>query len=81
MGDWRDSVRSQQSEKTGAVRVCRKAGGWELDMDAIPGREELVLPLDTGPLMGDWLLYQTLGCRAWARTAYYQSSGAYGFRD
>ena len=53
MGDWRDSVRSQQSEKTDAVRVCRKAGGWELDMDAILGREELVLPLDTGPLMGD----------------------------
>ena len=30
MGDWRDSVRSQQSEKTDAVRVCRKTGGWKL---------------------------------------------------
>jgi cyclic beta-1,2-glucan synthetase len=32
-------------------------------------------------LMNRWLLYQTLTCRVWARSAFYQASGAYGFRD
>jgi cellobiose phosphorylase len=32
-------------------------------------------------MMNRWLLYQALGCRIWGRSALYQSSGAYGFRD
>jgi cyclic beta-1,2-glucan synthetase len=32
-------------------------------------------------MVNRWMLYQALACRMWARSALYQSSGAYGFRD
>jgi cyclic beta-1,2-glucan synthetase len=59
--------------------VLRKVVGY---WDGVLGTVQVKTPdrsLDI--MLNRWLLYQTLACRVWARAAFYQASGAYGFRD
>src|SRR5204863_5952898 len=51
---------------------------WERRLDTV----KVKTPEPTFDLMVNrWSLYQALSCRMWARSALYQSSGAFGFRD
>lgn len=50
--------------------------------DSVLGGLQVKTPLLSADLMlNRWLLYQSLSCRFWGRSAFYQSSGAMGFRD
>jgi len=52
--------------------------GWDARLSTISARTPLP---EFDAMVNRWSLYQALSCRMWARSALYQSSGAYGFRD
>ena len=65
--------RADPDETLGAVRTW-----W----DDVLGTVQVEVPdRSMEPMLNRWLLYQTLSCRLFGRSAFYQSGGAYGFRD
>ncbi|MDR3621262.1 MAG: glucoamylase family protein [Paludisphaera borealis] len=73
----RDLIDRQKEAGAGAV-FDRVKAHW----DAILGTVQVKTPDPAFDLLlNRWLLYQTTSCRLWGRTSFYQSGGAFGFRD
>ena len=50
--------------------------------NALINRLQVNTPVESfNILINGWLTYQTIACRLWSRSGYYQSGGAFGFRD
>jgi cyclic beta-1,2-glucan synthetase len=73
----RDLLARYRSADLDAV-LREVTGHWDRTLNAVQVRTpDRAMDI----MMNGWLLYQTLACRIWARSAFYQASGAYGFRD
>jgi cyclic beta-1,2-glucan synthetase len=61
-----------------AAELARSVAAWEARLSVVSVRTPEPA---FDAMVNRWTLYQALACRMWARSAVYQSSGAYGFRD
>ena len=63
---------------SGDKALARTIHFWDTMLDGV----KITTPDKTLDLLvNTWLPYQAISARIWGRAAYYQSSGAYGFRD
>lgn len=86
---FRLGVGRSRAEVHGLIRRFRETGAARRALEAVWeywNRTLGAINVDTpdssvNVMANGWLLYQTLSCRMWGRTGFYQSGGAYGFRD
>jgi cyclic beta-1,2-glucan synthetase len=74
----RDLVRRYSSGESVDLALAATQQWWDQKLGTIQVRTPY---LSSDFLLNRWLLYQSLSCRFWARSALYQSGGAFGFRD
>ncbi len=71
-------VRSYGAAGRAEQALAEVQSGWDRTLGAI----QVHTPDPALDLMlNRWLIYQALGCRVWGRSGFYQSGGAFGFRD
>jgi cyclic beta-1,2-glucan synthetase len=82
----------QGGDRAAALDLVRRFGSPERALEVLAeveahwedvlGRIVVKTPDDSfDVIMNGWLLYQSIACRLWARSAFHQPGGAYGFRD
>ncbi|MDQ3195930.1 MAG: protein ndvB, partial [Pseudomonadota bacterium] len=77
-GAVRELIRRYRDAQAVAQALAATRAWWDKTLGVI----EVKTPdLGIDFLLNRWLLYQDLSCRIWGRSAFYQSGGAYGFRD
>lgn len=74
----RELVRRYRHDGAAAEMLAETRAHWDTILDAVRVRTP---DAELDALLNGPILYQTLACRFWGRTATYQSSGALGFRD
>ncbi len=74
----RDILSRYQTPEQVDRALTTTRNSWDTTLGALQVRTPI---LSTDFLLNRWLPYQALSCRFWGRTAFYQSSGAFGFRD
>ncbi len=73
------SLLAQHGNVDGARRVLEEV--WEFWKRELGGVYVETPDASVNLLVNHWLPYQVLACRLWGRSGFYQSGGAYGFRD
>jgi cellobiose phosphorylase len=74
----RELIGKYRTPRQAAPELDRQLASWDRLLSAVVVKT----PEPSFDVMVNrWLLYQALACRIWGRSAIYQSSGAYGFRD
>ena len=77
-----DQVREMTARYNDPAKAEKALEGVRQFWDSVLGALQVKTPvLSADLLLNRWLLYQSLSCRFWGRSALYQSGGAFGFRD